>query len=91
MDILFEDKEDVLDRAQEARQEALKACSLDEGRSYYEAIEHYDQAITVIDEILRDISADAPVWERLIVFRQNYSERMVLHCIFMYLDCPAPE
>ena len=68
---------ELLKRAHDARLEANKACVLDEARNYYEAIQHYDQTITLIDDILETISATGAVWERLVVFRQTYSDRMV--------------
>lgn len=82
METFYEDADGVLERAEEAKQEAGRACALDEARSYYDAIQHYDQAITVIDGILSTVSSNAAVWEKLVVYRQSYSDRMVVVGLF---------
>lgn len=76
MDVIFESP-NLLERANIAKQDAIRACTLDEARNYFEAIQHYDQTITVIDDILKNISCNTVVWENLIVFRQTYNDRMV--------------
>ena len=76
MDVLNESDE-LLQQAQEAKDEATKACSLDNERSYYEAIQHYDQAVSIVDEILSSIPENTALWERILVCRQRYSDRMV--------------
>jgi hypothetical protein len=67
----------LIQRACEARTEAELACEFDKSLKYYDAISHYDQAVSIIDGILEQVSSEGSAWEKLIVFRQTYSDRMV--------------
>ena len=68
----------LIQRAREAYAEAELACELDRSLRYVDAISHYDQAVSIIDGILEQISSEGSVWEKLIIFRQTYSDRMVM-------------
>ena len=77
---------DLIQKTKDAKREASAACELDESFRYYDAIQKYDQAISIIDDILGQIPSDIPVWEQLILFRQTYSDRMVrFFIVFLFL------
>jgi hypothetical protein len=49
------DVNDVISRALAAKHEANLACTCDISHKYLEAVEHYDKAIHLIDELLTHI------------------------------------
>ena len=72
---------ELLQKAQDAKTEAELACELDKALRYYDAIGHYDQSISMLDDILQKVSAHEMLWEGLVLHRQAYSDRMVCVCV----------
>lgn len=88
------DPVDIISRALAAKNEANMACTCDISHKYTEAVEHYDKAVHLIDELLTRIpvgnntATEASVqriWDEIVSLRKKYSDRMVSVCL-KYID-----
>jgi hypothetical protein len=60
-----------------ARDLATLACQHDENGQLAQAIQHYDEAILFIDEVLGKIPATCDASQLLMIYRSKYNTRLV--------------